>query len=94
MAKPVAKGIFDPALLWGAFKDSFKKLDPRALWRNPVMFAVEMGSVITTLNFLRSLLAGSEEPAWFSGLVSLWPGPSLYARPAPRSWPRSLRKRN
>jgi K+-transporting ATPase ATPase B chain len=72
MAKPVAKGIFDPALLWGAFKDSFKKLDPRALWRNPVMFAVEMGSVITTVNFLRSLLAGSGEPAWFSGLVSLW----------------------
>jgi K+-transporting ATPase ATPase B chain len=72
MTKPVAKGIFDPALLWGACKDSFKKLDPRALWRNPVMFAVEMGSVITTVNFLRSLVAGTGEPAWFSGLVSLW----------------------
>jgi K+-transporting ATPase ATPase B chain len=72
MAKPVAKGIFDPALLWGALKDSFIKLDPRILWRNPVMFAVEVGSVITTVNFFRSLLAETSEPAWFSGLVSLW----------------------
>jgi K+-transporting ATPase ATPase B chain len=72
MAKLAAKGIFDPTLLFGALKESFKKLDPRGLWRNPVMFAVEVGSVITTVNFLRSLLAGTGEPAWFSGLVSLW----------------------
>jgi K+-transporting ATPase ATPase B chain len=72
MTKPAARGIFDPTLLWGALKDSFKKLDPRALWRNPVMFAVEVGSVITTVTFLDSLLAGTGEPAWFSGLVSLW----------------------
>jgi K+-transporting ATPase ATPase B chain len=72
MAKPVTKGVFDPALLWRALKDSFIKLDPRVLWRNPVMFAVEVGSIITTMNFGRSLLAGTGEPAWFSGLVSLW----------------------
>jgi K+-transporting ATPase ATPase B chain len=72
MAKPAVKGILDPALLLGALKDSFRKLDPRALWRNPVMFAVELGSVITMVNFLRSLLTGTGEPAWFSGLVSIW----------------------
>jgi K+-transporting ATPase ATPase B chain len=72
MAKPAAKGIFAPALLWGALRESFKKLDPRLLWRNPVMFAVEAGSVVTTVNFLRSLLARTGEPAWFSGLVSIW----------------------
>ena len=42
------KGIFDQKLLKAALIDSFKKLDPRALWRNPVMLSVEIGSVITT----------------------------------------------
>jgi potassium-transporting ATPase ATP-binding subunit len=72
MAKPAAAGIFDPKLLRGALVDSFRKLAPRALWRNPVMFAVEVGSVITTGNFCYSLVAGTGEPAWFSGLVSIW----------------------
>ncbi len=74
MAKPVKKsrGIFDPKLLKAAFIDSFKKLDPRALWRNPVMLSVEMGSVITTVNFVFNVVSGKGEPAWFTGFISVW----------------------
>jgi K+-transporting ATPase ATPase B chain len=66
------RGIFDPKLLKAALKDSFRKLDPRSLWRNPVMLSVELGSVITTVNFVFNLLTGKGEPAWFTGVVSLW----------------------
>jgi len=67
-----SRSIFDPKLLRVAFIDSFRKLDPRALWRNPVMLSVEAGSVITTINFLFNLITGKGEPAWFTGIVSLW----------------------
>jgi K+-transporting ATPase ATPase B chain len=70
--KKMRKGIFDPKLMKAAFIDSFKKLDPRALWRNPVMLSVEVGSVITTINFIYNLITGKGEPAWFTGMVSFW----------------------
>ena len=38
-----------------ALIDSLKKLDPRTLWRNPVMFAVEIASIITLVTFIMSL---------------------------------------
>ena len=67
-----SRGIFDPMLMKAAFIDSFRKLDPRSLWRNPVMLAVEAGSIITTINFIYNLVAGRGEPAWFTGMVSAW----------------------
>jgi K+-transporting ATPase ATPase B chain len=67
-----SKGIFDPKLLKAALIDSFKKLAPRALWRNPVMLSVEVGSIITTANFVFNLITGKGEPAWFTGTVSVW----------------------
>jgi K+-transporting ATPase ATPase B chain len=67
-----SKSIFDPGLLKAALIDSFKKLDPRALWRNPVMLSVEIGSVITTVNYIYNLVTGKGEPAWFTGIVSAW----------------------
>jgi K+-transporting ATPase ATPase B chain len=63
---------FDPQLLRAAFLESLKKLDPRTLWRNPVMFCVEIASLITLVTFAMSLTGKSTEPAWFTGLVSLW----------------------
>ena len=69
-AQPVS--IFDPKIMKPALFDSFKKLDPRSLWRNPVMFCVEIASLITLVTFLMSLAGKSPEPAWFTGLVSLW----------------------
>jgi K+-transporting ATPase ATPase B chain len=71
-AKKTSKGIFDPKLIKAAFIDSFKKLDPRALWKNPVMLSVEAGSVITTVVFICNLITGKGEPAWFTGMVSIW----------------------
>src|SRR6266581_3648431 len=49
--------IWDPRIIRGAIPDSFKKLDPRVQIKNPVMFVVEVGSVITTIEFVRLLFA-------------------------------------
>lgn len=64
--------MFDPKLMRAAFTDSVKKLNPRFLWRNPVMLSVEVGSVITTVNFLFNVVTGKGEPAWFTGMISAW----------------------
>ncbi len=64
--------IFEPELLRHALLDSFRKLNPLSLWRNPVMFLVELGSIITTISFLAGLFFKSGEPSWFIGTVSLW----------------------
>ena len=61
-----------PALYRRAVVDAFLKLDPRTLIRNPVMFTVEAGSVITTLLWLQSLTGAGEAPAGFIGAVSAW----------------------
>src|SRR5258708_29754047 len=47
--------IFDPSIIRRAIPDSFKKLDPRVQVKNPVMFVVEVGSVVTTIEFIRLL---------------------------------------
>jgi K+-transporting ATPase ATPase B chain len=52
--------------------NAFKKLDPRWMLRNPVMFVVEVGSVLTTLLWVQALLGRGEAPAGFIGAVSLW----------------------
>ena len=49
MSERTASSIFDPALVRPAIVDSFRKLDPRVQWRNPVMFVVLVGSVLTTV---------------------------------------------
>ena len=49
--------IFDGKIIRRAIPDSFKKLDPRVQVRNPVMFVVEIGSVVTTIEFIRLLFA-------------------------------------
>ncbi len=54
-----------------ALRDSFRKLDPRVQFRNPVMFIVEMGSVLSTFVFLRDLMAGNGT-SLFNGQVSFW----------------------
>ncbi|HEX8918185.1 MAG TPA: HAD-IC family P-type ATPase, partial [Chloroflexota bacterium] len=54
--------------------DSFRKLDPRTQLRNPVMFVVLVGAVVTTIEFIRSLIPGSDLGAdrFFTAAVSLW----------------------
>src|SRR5580658_6233182 len=65
-----SRSLFDPAILGPAVGDAFRKLDPRHMWRNPVMFVVEIVSAATTILFVRDLLFGPG--AWFSGQISLW----------------------
>src|SRR5262252_7745594 len=50
-----AISIWDPKIIRAAIPESFKKLDPRVQVKNPVMFVVEVGSVITTIEFVRLL---------------------------------------
>jgi len=61
-----------PALYRRAVIDAVLKLDPRHMIENPVMFAVEAGSVVTTLLFFQALSGGGEAPAGFIGAVSVW----------------------
>ena len=72
--RPVA--LLDRALIVPAIWASFKKLDPRTLVKNPVMFCVEIVSVLTTVFFLRDLMVGSSKAvgggALFSGQITLW----------------------
>ena len=69
--EPGRASLFDPAIVRRAAVDALRKLDPRVMARNPVMFIVEIGSVLTTLLFLRDL--GKEgEPHLFTGLVAAW----------------------
>ena len=50
------KAIWEAQLVRRAVIDSFKKLNPRTIWKNPVMFVVEVGSVLTTLQLIRGLV--------------------------------------
>ncbi len=62
--------LLDMALLRRSVIDSFKKLNPVTLVRNPVMFVVEIGALITTYFFIKALVKGAG--ASFTGQVSLW----------------------
>ena len=66
--------MFEPAIVRRAMLDSFVKLDPRLQARNPVMFVVEVGSVLTTFLFFRDLNRVGAATDWFSGLIAafLW----------------------
>ena len=63
--------MFDPAILWPAIGQSFKKLDPRVMWHNPVMFVVEIVSTLTTVLFIRDLVVGSGHYG-FALQINLW----------------------
>ncbi len=60
-----ATSMLDGSILRRALGEAFVKLDPRAMVRIPVMFVVEIGSVITAIEFFAS-------PSLFVGLISLW----------------------
>ena len=69
---PEPISIFDHRIMGPALFESFRKLDPRTLWRNPVMFCVEIASVITLATFALSLAGVNREQACFTGMVSVW----------------------
>jgi K+-transporting ATPase ATPase B chain len=63
--KRVQGGLLDPKILWNSLPDALRKLDPRTLWRNPVMFIVEIGAVWTTILAIT-------DPSWFGWLIVVW----------------------
>ncbi|UTH76825.1 potassium-transporting ATPase subunit KdpB [Chromobacterium sp. IIBBL 290-4] len=64
--------MFDPSLVKPAIVDSFKKLSPRTQWRNPVMFVVYVGSILTTALWIQSLGGHGEASSGFILGVALW----------------------
>ncbi|GJE17901.1 potassium-transporting ATPase subunit KdpB [Methylobacterium marchantiae] len=71
MTRPSSSSLFSAALVGPALVGSVKKLDPRAMIRNPVMFVVEVVAILTTILFARDLATGAPDLA-FSGQIILW----------------------
>ncbi|MFE5579848.1 potassium-transporting ATPase subunit KdpB [Kitasatospora sp. NPDC056531] len=61
----VASGLLDPKLIVASLPDAVKKLDPRVMVKNPVMFVVEVGSVVTTVSAIAS-------PSVFAWAITVW----------------------
>lgn len=64
--------LFDPTLTRSAIVDAFKKLDPRVQWRNPVMFVVYVGSILTTMLWVQALGGQGEASVGFILAIALW----------------------
>src|SRR6186713_34424 len=68
-----AKPLLDGGIIRQAMIDAFKKLNPRAMLRNPVMFVVEVGSAFTAFLFVHAVVTGDGDARpGFTLAVSLW----------------------
>src|SRR4051794_38284057 len=65
MPKRVQGGLLDPKMLWRSTPEALRKLNPRTLWRNPVMFIVEIGAAWSTV-------LAVTDPSWFAWLIVAW----------------------
>src|ERR1700745_4057038 len=63
--KRVQGGLLDPKMLWKSTPDALRKLDPRTLWRNPVMFIVEIAAAWSTWLSIANA-------TWFAWLIVVW----------------------
>lgn len=63
--KRVQGGLLDPRMLWRSTPDALRKFNPRTLWRNPVMFIVEIGATWSTVLAVAA-------PSWFAWLAVIW----------------------
>ena len=66
-----AQGLFDPAIIRAASLDALRKLDPRKLAKNPVIFVTEIVSLVVTGFFIRDLITHDSSPL-FSGQIAAW----------------------
>ena len=64
--------LFDPELAVPAVTDAFRKLSPAVQWRNPVMFVVYIGSILTSVLWIQALGGQGEAPAGFILAIALW----------------------
>ncbi|MFM8332037.1 MAG: potassium-transporting ATPase subunit KdpB [Candidatus Methylumidiphilus sp.] len=67
-----SKSLFEAALLQAAAVESFRKLTPRQQWKNPVMFVVYIGSLLTSVLWLQALAGQGDAPAGFILAVTVW----------------------
>src|SRR5437899_6234823 len=67
-----ARSLFDATIVRQAIVDSVRKLTPRRQVLNPVMFVVDVGSILTTLLWVEALVGKGEAPGWFIFWVSVW----------------------
>ena len=76
MSDPRVRSVsaFEPSVLRQALLDSFRRLSLRVMVRNPIMFVVEVGSLLTTAIWIRDLVlrSTSAQPLWFTGSVAVW----------------------
>ena len=66
------RSSFNNAILKAAVSDSFCKLNPRTQWRNPVMFIVYIGAIVTTWFTVRDLAMGAGQATFFTLQITLW----------------------
>lgn len=66
------KALFESSIVKTAIKDSLLKLDPRIMAKNPVMFVVEIGSLLTTLLLIRDIAQGQTENLLFTTQITIW----------------------
>ena len=67
-----SRSLFEPSIVRQAIVDSFRKLTFKRQVRNPVMFVVYVGSILTTLLWVQAVAGAGEAPAWFIVAVSVW----------------------
>ena len=70
--KVISMSLFEPQIIKTALVDSFKKLTPQQQWRNPVMFVVYLGSLLTTLLWFVALNGGGKDSPNFILSITLW----------------------
>jgi len=71
MAKTQTLSIWDAGIVRGALLESVRKLDPRLMWRNPVMFVVEIGAVMTTVQLVFDVANGRPDVG-FELQITIW----------------------
>ncbi len=72
MSTQLSFSLLDPVLVKPAVLQAFAKLNPRVQWRNPVMFVVFVGSILTTLLGIQSLGGHGEASSVFIFSVAVW----------------------
>ena len=71
-SKHRARPLFDGPIMRQALLDAVRKLNPRAQFRNPVMFVVEVGAALTTLLLVADMASGQTTALLFNAQIALW----------------------
>ncbi|HRA49123.1 MAG TPA: HAD-IC family P-type ATPase, partial [Thermomicrobiales bacterium] len=64
--------LLEPTVIRPAMRAALRKLDPRHMWRNPVMLMVEIGAAITTIILIQTIVGNVDEKLWFVTSITAW----------------------